>query len=181
MTDLSKVVVLDTETTGLKPGEDQIVELAIASGDGRPLLHERYRPTRLSEWPEAQAVHGISPEDLAGCRTIMDDKRRIEAILSGAESFIGYNLLFDIRMLRGEGIYVPFLPIADAMLRFAPVYGERNKRGGWKWKKLVDAAAFFGYEWTGSAHGAMADTLATLHVYKQLEALKLAQAAALSA
>lgn len=35
--------------------------------------------------------------------------------------------------------------------------------------KLVDAADHIGYEWTGRAHGSLADALATLAVQRWLE------------
>lgn len=35
--------------------------------------------------------------------------------------------------------------------------------------KLVDAAGHIGYEWTGRAHGSLADALATLAVQRWLE------------
>lgn len=36
-------------------------------------------------------------------------------------------------------------------------------------EKLVDAADHIGYEWTGRAHGSLADALATLAVQRWLE------------
>ena len=37
--------------------------------------------------------------------------------------------------------------------------------------KLTDAANHIGYEWTGRAHGSLADALATLAVQEWLESL----------
>ena len=52
--------------------------------------------------------------------------------------------------------------ISCAMLRFAPIYGQRNPRyGDFTWQKLTTAAQFIGYEWVGDAHRALADTRAT--------------------
>ena len=54
--------------------------------------------------------------------------------------------------------------ISCAMLRFAPIYGQRNPRySDFTWQKLTTAAQFIGYEWVGDAHRALADTRATEH------------------
>lgn len=49
----------------------------------------------------------------------------------------------------------------DAMKEFTWFMGRRYK--------LVDAADHIGYEWTGRAHGSLADALATLAVQRWLE------------
>lgn len=51
--------------------------------------------------------------------------------------------------------------ITDAMNLFTWFMGRRYK--------LVDAADHIGYEWTGRAHGSLADALATLAVQRWLE------------
>ena len=39
----------------------------------------------------------------------------------------------------------------------------------WRWWRLTEAADAIGYEWTGAAHGSLADALATLAVQKWVE------------
>lgn len=51
--------------------------------------------------------------------------------------------------------------ITDTMKEFTWFMGRRYK--------LVDAADHIGYEWTGRAHGSLADALATLAVQRWLE------------
>ena len=53
------------------------------------------------------------------------------------------------------------LSITDTMNLFTWFMGRRYK--------LVDAADHIGYEWTGRAHGSLADALATLAVQRWLE------------
>lgn len=167
------IIALDTETTGLNPKSDEILELAIVDGDGNKLLHERYRPTRNAEWREAQAVHGISPDDVKDCPTIERDKEKILAFLNAAELVVGYNIRYDLNMLWGAGIYRPDVKFFDVMIPFAELYGEWNSyRQDFKWQKLTTAADYFDYEWSGKAHGAWADTLATLFVYNKIKGME---------
>lgn len=53
--------------------------------------------------------------------------------------------------------------ITDTMNLFKWFMGKRKRY------KLVDAADHIGYEWTGRAHGSLADALATLAVQRWLE------------
>lgn len=61
----------------------------------------------------------------------------------------------------GVVLYLESEPAEDAMDEFTWFMGRRYK--------LVDAADHIGYEWTGRAHGSLADALATLAVQRWLE------------
>lgn len=61
-----QLLVLDTETTGLNPRRDEVLSLSIIDGEGQAILDERFAATRHRRWDAAQAVHGISPSDVAG-------------------------------------------------------------------------------------------------------------------
>ena len=62
------IIVFDTETTGTDPQEDQVIEIAIQSGLGpdAEMETQRFKPS-VPIKPAAQAVHGISIEDLKDC------------------------------------------------------------------------------------------------------------------
>ena len=163
-------ICFDTETTGLSAEKDEILELAITDENGNTLFHERFKPKRLTEWPEAQKVHGISPEDVKDCHIIDYYKREIQDIFDKATGYIGYNLSYDIGMLRGpmSDIYISDRkPVIDVMKKFAKIYGEKCYYG-YKNKKLTVCAEYYGYQWTDKAHGALADTLATLYCHKAI-------------
>ena len=122
---------------------DEILTISIIGRDGSVLLDERFRPTVKTEWPHASAVNGIYPED-------------------GADEIIGYNVGFDLGFLSAVGVRPrEDARITDTMNLFTWFMGRRYK--------LVDAADHIGYEWTGRAHGSLADALATLAVQRWLE------------
>lgn len=154
-----------TETTGLHPNgsdPDEILTISIIGRDGSVLLDERFGPTVKTEWPHASAVNGIYPEDVADLPTIETAIPRLREIFAGADEVIGYNVGFDLGFLSAVGVRPrEDARITDTMNLFTWFMGRRYK--------LVDAADHIGYEWTGRAHGSLADALATLAVQRWLE------------
>lgn len=154
-----------TETTGLHPNgsdPDEILTISIIGRDGSVLLDERFRPTVKTEWPHASAVNGIYPKDVADLPTIETAIPRLREIFAGADEVIGYNVGFDLGFLSAVGVRPrEDARITDTMKEFTWFMGRRYK--------LVDAADHIGYEWTGRAHGSLADALATLAVQRWLE------------
>lgn len=148
---------------GLKERDpDEILTISIIGRDGSVLLDERFRPTVKTEWPHASAVNGIYPEDVADLPTIETAIPRLREIFAGADEIIGYNVGFDLGFLSAVGVRPrEDARITDTMNEFTWFMGRRYK--------LVDAADHIGYEWTGRAHGSLADALATLAVQRWLE------------
>lgn len=132
------------------------------SDGGRNMADEMFRPTVKTEWPHASAVNGIYPEDVADLPTIETAIPRLREIFAGADEVIGYNVGFDLGFLSAVGVRPrEDARITDTMKEFTWFMGRRYK--------LVDAADHIGYEWTGRAHGSLADALATLAVQRWLE------------
>lgn len=98
-------LVFDLETTGLNFAEDEILEAAITTVDGEVLFESRFKPAYTKEWPGAQRVNGISPEDVEDAPGIIDKIGEMAALLQNAETIIGYNgKHFDIPFLERYGI-----------------------------------------------------------------------------
>jgi DNA polymerase III subunit epsilon len=167
---IKESVFLDTETTGLNPPRDKVVEIAIINGKGKTLLNTLVNPER--EIPmEVIDIHGIDNEMVKSSPTIEDLEPQLIEILSG-KKLIVYNLGFDIRFLP-RNVVKSTKEKHCCMLRFAPVYGEWNVyHGNYKWQSLIVAADYVDYEWEGEAHRALADTLACRAVWDYLEALE---------
>ncbi|WP_302756387.1 3'-5' exonuclease [Collinsella intestinalis] len=167
-------IYFDTETTGLHPGVgegDEIITLSIVDESGDVLHDAIYKPRWNSEWPEAESIHGISPADVADLPTIEGDLPKIAEIFERADEVCGYNVGFDLRFLAALGIRPrENAEIIDTMQLYAPIHGDWNDcYEDFKWCKLTVAADEIGYEWTGSAHGSLADTLATKAVQEWIE------------
>lgn len=92
-------IVIDTETTGLCAGEDEILQLSIISESGEKLFDSYFRPLHKS-WSAAQAVNNISPDIVANAPSIADKAAEIQRILNSADTIIGYNTSFDADFIK---------------------------------------------------------------------------------
>jgi DNA polymerase-3 subunit epsilon len=99
--DDSRLLVFDVETTGTDKRRDQVIELCMQFGLEGASRTWRFRPS-VPISPGAQAVHGISIEDLADCPTFAECAEEIAALFVEADVIVGYNLSFDIDMLQAE-------------------------------------------------------------------------------
>jgi DNA polymerase III subunit epsilon len=101
--DGGRIIVFDVETTGTDKRRDQVIEFCAQLGlderaESRVL---RLRPS-VSISPGAQAVHGITMEDLADCPPFAACADEIRRLVESADVLVGYNLGFDIEMLQAE-------------------------------------------------------------------------------
>ena len=171
------LVFFDIESTGLNIASDSIIELSFVKI--HPGARQEVKTWRVKPWdyekecqrpinPSAQAVHGISAEDLADCPTfyeIMDD---VVEWLSGSD-LAGFNSAkFDLPMLAEE---------IERVRRYRKVEVDIDLHK----KKMVDvqtifhkmeprnlraAYRFYCNQELENAHAAEADTLATYEVLK---------------
>ena len=149
------IIFLDTETTGLYDS-DKIIELAIVDHSGRTLFNQLINPERSIE---NSYIHGITDSMVSGQPTLEECWEEIEAILN-AKHIIIYNKSFDTRFFPDHLRCAE--KVSCAMQRF------RNFHGGKKYN-LQYATQHIGYSWKGTAHRALADTLASRAVWLWLD------------
>lgn len=165
------VRIIDTETTGIRPGEDKILQLSVLDGNGVELFDSYIHPYGVSSWPEAQRINGISSEMVRDSPSMAELRPRIEETLAGAALIIGYNVSFDLSFLEAAGVVIPVTDVCDVMEDFAPVAGEwaewaNGGAGGWKWQKLTACAGHYGFDF--KAHDSLEDCRATLHCCRRI-------------
>ena len=158
-------VYLDLETTGLA-SDDEILEIGILDGRGRPLLDTLVRPIRHTVWQEAQAIHGIGPVEVK-CAPSLDRLRSQVTELVRGKRVVIYNAAFDSKFLVHELMHAA--SIECCMLAFAWHYGEWSEvHGGYRWQQLTTAADYVLFQWPGKAHRAIHDCMATRAVWRYL-------------
>jgi len=148
---------LDTETTGLHPPNDKLVEVAIVDEAGTVILDTFVNPERPIGF--ATQIHGISDEMVASAPTLESLWPDILNIIEGNHLII-YNAQYDTKFFPDH--LNAAAKISCAMLRFAPIFGQKHPSyGSYTWQKLTTAARYIDYEWVGDPHRALADTRAT--------------------
>lgn len=102
--DLSNLVAIDFETTGLSPSRDRIVELAMAGlgKSGKPVwtwqsLVNPGRPIPIS----ATTIHGIDDRQVSNAPAFSELACAVAQLLEG-KVLLAHNLRFDASFLRTE-------------------------------------------------------------------------------
>ena len=159
---------LDTETPGLSPPHDDLVEVALIDDEGERLIDALCRPAERwmrRGWPGAQAIHGITPAAVAHARPA-DAVRADVAELVVGEDLVIYNAHFDL------GFFPLATALSTASTQCAMLAAQRFF-AWYKWPKLIQAAAWISYDWDAAgipAHRAAGDALATRALWQHMRA-----------
>lgn len=166
-------IVVDTETTGLFPGNhDRIAEIALITVDRNGNVVDRWE-TLINPQRDLgkQSIHGISARDIINAPTFEDIADELEWRLSG-NVIVAHNLSFDARFLDAEfrraGIPLPQYFLDSGMCTMRMVH--RYLHGGGR--SLQDCCDAFGIT-IEHAHTAGSDAFATatlLSRYLELDA-----------
>lgn len=156
------IAVVDTETTGLYPGGDRIIEIAVvrANPGAEPtvVLDTLVNPERPVS---ATEIHGITDHDVADAPTFREIAGHVVEALRGSV-FASYNVYFDSKFVREElrRAGVRTFPPHLCLMYMRPMLGMGRKCS------LRDACADSGVKHS-SAHHAAADALAAVALWKQ--------------
>lgn len=114
-----KELGLDSETTGLEPGDHRFVELFFdlrENGKQIDTWHSFIDPKR-SITAEAQAVHKITASMLVGKPDWESVAPQVHAFMGQADVYVAHNAPFDLGFLRYEfkrvGLVMPERPVID--------------------------------------------------------------------
>ena len=171
------LLFFDIESTGLNIASDSIIELCFVKI--LPGSEQRVKTWRVKPWdyerncqrpinPSAQAVHGISAEDLAGCPTFSEIADEVVEWLADSD-LAGFNSAkFDLPLLAEEIERVRRwkgreLPIDLHRMKMVDV---QNIFHAMEPRTLKAAYMFYCGRDLENAHAAEADTLATYEVLK---------------
>ena len=162
---MTRVVVLDTETTGLDQGKERIIELAMLRVDfdnatGLPVgavqVYDGLEDPGKPIPPEVVALTGIHDADVQGRRL---DEARVAELLDGVDLIIAHNAGFDRPFVESRIAQFAHLKWACS---FADIDWKAQGRGSAKLESLAQASGWF-YD----AHRAEMDCHALLAVLAQ--------------
>ena len=124
----SKTIIFDTETTGLNPREDEIIQISIIDGLGNVLINELVHPYWKKSWSEAARVNGITPDRVANAPYPHELIPKVKGIFAAADLLVAYNNQFDLNFLEQWGIQTTGKKQYDVML--AAVHEAVQANGG---------------------------------------------------
>ena len=156
---------VDCETTGLKPGTDEVLSISVIDQTGKIAFNSLIRPERRKKWVEAQNINHISPEMVRDAPTYRDVVPQLQRIFRGAH-IVTYNLEFDYKFLHEA------MCTASSFHCCMKAYAKFQKeidpyRGTYRWHKLTAAYDNLFHN-TFNAHDSLADVQATLRVWNQI-------------
>lgn len=173
MEDSIIVCSVDTETTGLHPETDEILQLSIVDENGSVIFNEYFCPSYHLAWDEAEKINHITPEMVVGKPTIKERLAEINSIFARCNTIIGYKTGFDLSFLKAAGVEIPnSVKVIDVQQMYMGIVASVGK-WDWehnrpKWRSLRECAEFCHYEWEGEAHDSLADARATMACYSIL-------------
>ena len=171
------LLFFDIESTGLNIASDSIIELCFVKI--MPSGEQKVKTWRVKPWdyehsrqreinPSAQAVHGISAEDLKDCPTFSDIADEVAEWLDGSD-LAGFNSAkFDLPMLAEEIERVRRWHRRELRVNLheMKMVDVQNIFHAMEPRTLKAAYMFYCGKDLENAHAAEADTLATYEVLK---------------
>lgn len=161
------VLILDTETTGLKDAE--VIEVALIDTQGQTRLNTLVRPRAKVMNPYAQRVHGISLNDLREQPTWPEVLPEL-AKIAGDATILAWNAPFDARMLEQTssrwGLPHPRLLFVCAMR----LYARLHRRHSFGLHKAVAAEGLEDLLIQHASHRALGDVTFVLELLRRVAA-----------
>jgi len=173
-----KILVLDTETTGLDITKHEIIQIGflfidMVADNTYKILSEseiKIRPLHLeTAEPAALAVNGFCVFDWKDTKTIDNYFNEIRDKIEYADVLLGQNLIFDLRFIKQafENLDVTppkFPPYMDTKWIATQLLNE----GKLKSTSMDKMCKHFNIKFEGKAHTALVDCKRTLSVWEKL-------------
>lgn len=156
---MKRIGILDTETTGLNPDEDQVIQVAWLDLQTLEIKNHYFRPTVPIKFG-AMAVHHITENDLKYKPLVGGDEyQAVINELNQYDYFIGHNPDFDIQMLGLDTKSIDTLAMARKLIET-----DSYTQTALMYKLFGDKA----FELVLNAHRADTDIQNNLKLFKRL-------------
>ncbi len=151
----TKFLVIDTETTGVDPNEDRVVEIAAIAVMGNKVktaYHTLINPQKPIP-PETSAIHGIADWDVDGKPAFEEVWPSVQVLVDRADVLVAHNAPFDRSFLPPcDKPWLDTLRLAHHVWPTAPNFQNQTLR---YWRRL---------RLEGLAHSADGDALVTAYL-----------------
>ena len=164
------VLYVDTETTGVRFGRDDVIDIGIVDSSGRVVMDQLVRPV-VAIPADSEAVHGISNRAIATAPMLADIWLDVSTLLAG-RVVVSYNANFDQQMLADAAKRRGLTRLSPtrwdcAMEAFAAFNGQpSHHRRGYRWINLEAATRMLGIE--PPHHRAVSDAMVCLELVQEL-------------
>lgn len=161
-------VVLNMETTGLDGNEEDILQVVILDPDGKELLNQKCKPTKVKKWEDAAEVNEIWPKDVAFCPTFEQIAPYVQDVLSRATKIVAFSRQYKQWFLEAHGIEPRQFKWAKDPQKMALQYYNLCKgTNRSRWIELEKIASMTGYK--GGLESCSERAQASLYIYRFLE------------
>lgn len=162
------IVAFDTETTGISPELDELLQITIVDEKENILLESYIKPPTRTSWINAQKVNKIDPEDVKNAPSALELASKIKEIFDKADAIVGYNVGFDVAFVEKDcKIHIDKTKVIDCLKLFREEC--KKKKISLDHHKLGDAVDFYcpsaKADYLSNAHDASCDSIATMRVY----------------
>jgi DNA polymerase III epsilon subunit-like protein len=173
-----KIVVLDTETTGLDLTMHEIIQIGFITIDAdsnnsyRVLSQKeiKIRPEHLKNASvEALKINGFSVYEWRDSLPFQHYANHIKETIEYADLLLGQNLLFDLRFIKQA-----FSNLSLEAPKFPPYIDTKNMAEPLVKQKILESTSMdkmckhYNISFTGRAHNALADCERTLKIWEKL-------------
>lgn len=100
-------IAIAMHTTGYATQGDEVVELAIADMEGKPLFAKRVKPQNIEEWQASEASGGIASSDVANLQELYQYEDEIMELVENASFVICEHLPFTHALMEASWIALP--------------------------------------------------------------------------
>lgn len=160
------LVVLDVETTGLKPSGDEIIEIAAIKFDTGMVPVDAFTTLCKPKKPipaEASAVNHITDDMVQDAPRFTEIAPAVTDFLKGCH-LAGHNLDFDLRFIHASGVKLPegtrFYDTLDLAHLTVP--------SGYVWDYKLDTLCHHYLIWREEGHRSLSDCYATALLFANL-------------
>lgn len=159
------IICFDTEMAE----EQKLLELSIYNYDLQEVYHSYYNPGKVRRWMDQ--IHHITADVVADAPRFTSERKRVQAIIDGADYIVGCALRNDTDAMTRAGVKFPDrIRQIEIQQWFWLLHGSKEGESMYQTHSLMTIAKRMGVAFSeDEAHGASADTRATMECFIALK------------